>query len=74
MTCCPIRPCNLIIEGSNCDLGVCTDAEATGELFVHINNDAGRFGSTVKTLPLKETTRGVTYMTSGEPNVQTNMH
>lgn len=28
---------NLIIEGSNCDLGVCTDADATQGLFVYVN-------------------------------------
>lgn len=28
---------NLIIAGSNCDLGVCTDADATQGLFVYVN-------------------------------------
>ena len=65
---------NLIIEGSNCDLGVCTDADATQGLFVRINTGLERrrqgpliSASLAQPLPNSEIIGGVSHQL---PNLQ----
>lgn len=59
---------NLIIEGSNCDLGVCTDADATQGLFVYVNINLKQWRwkililvSLVQPLPMNENISGISH-------------